>query len=538
MQENNLTEILAELYLLDPELRAHEAELIKLIVQLKEIKPDTKFDRQFALDLKNKILNSKEELEEIKDNKFISFNFMNKKIYWAALSVATLCLLVFVFARNTPESPKGFLVNETRKTTPEEKVTKLAAGAFGNLSGLGVSPEASGAMGLGGFSNEKMTSSLEIAPVVSADSVSRTSLASDGGAKMIAPYYGFKYVYRGDPIELTAETAPVYRRLKGDRTLAKSLAGSFSSASSLGFNLDTLSDLRITNLTLTEDRDLGLMITFDFNDDNIFISENWQKWRNLERDACGSDQACWERYRIKIEDVPADGELTMISDKFLAQHGVSLENYGPAQVDNSWRASYETFVNKNDFYVPEYASVIYPLLIEGQPARNQSGGYAGIYVSINLFKKAAAGLSGLTPYRYESSHYELETAASEIIKLAENGGWNQNYYASSENLKTIELGTPEKTYVQIFRYQDGFGEELFVPALVFPVISTPEGGFYYGNRYVVVPLAKEMIKEINNQLQPVFRIMEDGRGGDGVSSPTEPALNVVSPVAPEIMPLR
>lgn len=536
MQENNLKDILAELYLLDPELRAHESELIKLIVQLKEIKPDTKFDRQFALDLKDKILNKK--AEQIKDNKAISFNFMNKKIYWAALSVATLCLVVFVFTRNAPESPRGSVANEAGKNIPEEVVTKLAAGAFGSLSGLGVNAEATGAMGLGGFSNEKAVSSPEIGQAVSDASVSRTSLAAGGDAKMILPYYGFKYVYRGDPIELTADTAPVYRRLKGDRTLAKSLVGSFSSASSLGFNLTTLSDLRITNLTLTEDRDLGLMITFDFNDDNIFVSENWQKWRNLERDACGSDQACWEKYRIRIEDVPADGELTAISDKFLAQHGINLDNYGPAQVDNSWRANYETFANKNDFYVPEYASVIYPLLIEGKPARNQSGGYAGIYVSVNLFKKAASGLSGLTPYRYESSNYELETSATEIIELAESGGWNKNYYASSEDLKTIELGTPEKAYVQIFRYQDGFSEELFVPALVFPVTSMPEGGFYYGNRYVIVPLAKDMIREINNQPQPLFRTMEDGRGGTSVSSPAEPAIEIVAPVTPDIMPLR
>jgi hypothetical protein len=362
--------------------------------------------------------------------------------------------------------------------------------------------------------------------------------------KIMPPYYGFKYVYKGEALNLEDTSAAVYRRIKGDDAAAKNMASLISAASFSGLDFSAFSNLKAANVTLMEDKDLGLVISFDFNEGNINIYENWEKWTYPERDACGNEQSCWDRYRLKIGDVPADADLIAMADKFLTTHAVNLDHYGTAIVDNYWRDSYEQTADKTNFYIPEYATVIYPLLIDGQAVRDQSGNYAGLRVTINLNKKAASGLNGLVPYRYESSQYDLETASETIVKIAENGGWNGNYYFQAENVQTIELGTPEKAYVQIYRYVGNRNEELLVPALIFPVVNIPSGAYYYGQKYVTVPLVKEMLSDLGNQPIPMPYMIKEGGGVSGstgsagtieVNSASEP-VNIAEPAIDLVAP--
>jgi len=519
MQENQLKNILEELYILDPSLRGYELELIGLITKMKDIKPDTKFDSVFAAELKEKIMAQSKMAFKNSNKKIFNFNFMNKKIFIAAGSLAVIGVVVLAFV---VYYQKGYLptknVGEERKVAGvliDSSLTKegfiaLPDGAFGSLASLNTGTETPSVAGAGELTSAKVSTTNAAAPTlaVSDTSVSSTvasprmlvtSPAAVSGRTIVAPYYNFKYVYKGDALDLKEETAPVYRRLKGDRTVAKELAASFSGLDSLGFGLNSLDNLKVTNISLVEDKDLGLMINFDFNEDNIYISENWTKWTYPERDACGSDQNCWDKYRMKIENIPADSVLTGMTDKFLSDHKIDRAHYGEPQVDNSWRDAYNKSEDKANYYIPEYATVIYPLMLDGQAVKSQSGTYVGLQVTVNLFKNAVSSLSGLTPYRYETSNYSLETSADTIIKTAENGGWNRNYYIQSENVQTIELGTPERAYVQVYKYENNSNEELLVPALIFPVINLPENSVYYGNKSIVVPLVSDLLKEIDNQ---------------------------------------
>ncbi len=520
MQENQLKNILTELYVLDASLKDYEPELIKLIIKMKDIKPDTKFDSVLAAELKEKIMTQSKMVFKNSGKKIFNFNFMNKKIFVAAGSFAAVGVVVLAFfvhyqkgylpTRNVGEERKvaGILIDSS---LTKEGFIVLPDGAFGSLASLNSGAGIQGVIGAGELASAKVTTTDAAVPTLAAfdAGVSSTMTVTssrifipDGGAvpgKMIAPYYNFNYVYKGDALDLKEEIAPVYRRLKGDRTVAKELATSFSELDSLGFGLSSLNNLKVTNISLVEDKDLGLMINFDFNEDNIYISENWTKWTFPERDACGNDQSCWDRYRMKIENIPTDSVLINMTDKFLSDHKIDRAHYGEPQVDNSWRDAYDKSEDKINYYVPEYATIIYPLILDGQAVKNQSGIYVGLQVTINLFKNAVSGLSGLTPYRYETSNYSLETSADTIIKMAENGGWNRNYYIQSENVQTIELGTPERAYVQVYKYENNTNEELFVPALIFPVINLPKDSVYYGNKSIVVPLVHDLLKEKNNQ---------------------------------------
>jgi hypothetical protein len=543
MQENQLKNILGELYVLDPSLKNYELELIGLITKMKDIKPDTKFDSVFAAELKEKIMAQSKIAFKDSNKKIFNFSFMNKKIFIATGSLAAIGIVTLTFfvyyqkgylpTKNIGEKREvaGVLIDSS--LTKEGFIT-LSDGAFGSLASLNTGTgtpstiSAGSANGTGELASAKVSTSNAVAPTlaISNKSISlntaspKTLVSSEGaisGRMIVAPQYNFKYVYKGDALNLKEETALVYRRLKGDRTVAKELAASFSGLDSLGFGLSSLDNLKVTNISLVEDKDLGLMINFDFNEDNIYISENYTKWTYPERDACGSDQNCLDKYRMKIENIPADQALIAITDKFLSDHKIDRSHYGEPQVDNSWRDAYNKSEDKVNYYIPESATITYPLMINGQAVDDQSGAYVGLRVTVDLLKNAVSGLGGLTPYRYETSNYSLETSADTIIKTAENGGWNRNYYAQSENVQTIELGTPERAYVQVYKYENNSNEELLVPALIFPVINLPENSVYYGNKSIVVPLVPDLLKEIDNQPVPMYRTMMEGGTVNGSS---------------------
>lgn len=512
MEINN---ILAELYALDPSLKEHESSLISLISQMSDLKPDTKFDKKFAARLKKQLF------QEEKVSK-INFNFMNKRLYFALSSVALVAVVILLVQINAQKSGDGNYqqmlgtINDSQDNAIDSGVVKLVAGAYGSLgsanSNFSVDAIASeqtaksvAPLGMGGGRNEAATTGAADMPTnslvsPSAVAVSRMVDPAISSKMIMPPAFSFKYVYKGEPLELKEENGDVYRRIKGDGQMGKNLVSLLDDQNLGQVNLKAFNNLRMTNLSLLEDRDLGLMLNFDFNEDSVYISENWEKWRIQERESC-TDEACFNRFRLKMEDVPADDSVIAWANDFLSTYGISLEHYGEPSVENNWKQDYEKSADKNNYYIPEYVTVVYPLMIDGQPARDQGGNYTGLRVTINLMRKAASGLNGLMPYRYESSSYALETDADSVLKVVENGGWNRMYYyMTATETREIELGTPSRTLVQTWKYNGGKNEELLVPALVFPVLNSPSE--YYGSKFVTVPLVKEMLGELKGSVTP------------------------------------
>lgn len=531
MQENELDIILQELYRLDDSLRKFEGQLKPLLLQMSELKPDTKFTPALAAKIKAEVMQlikAKPLLMPI--DKSFKYNFMNKKIYLYAASVAVVGVVVIMVGLNLPGKSAGVKnlnnlaanlgLDKASKNISDEGVVRLASGAFGSLASAGqvvpshgkmvadgreVSAVVAEEMSVSGYGGTANTGTMTLSAPASGDNVVSSRMASPGMAvdsKMIAPWYNVKYVYKGEALNLEEGQTDVYRRLKGGSASASALASSVSNLDLGGISIASFSNLSASSLSLQEEKDKGLSINFDFLEDTVNIYENWQRWRFMEREAC-TDDACWQKYRLSMGDVPADADLIAMADAFISDHQIDLKHYGQAEVDNTWRQNYNPEVNGNDFYVPEYAAVVYPLLVGNEPVRDTSGNLFGIRVTINLLQKAASGLNNLTLYRYEASAYPLENDSARLIKLAEAGGWNRNYYSSGENVQEVELGTPTKTFVQLWRYTDNRNDELLVPALIFPIKNIPEG-FYYGQRSVIVPLVKELLGDL-----------EQGQNGGG-----------------------
>jgi len=524
MQKAKLDKLLQELYAWNPKLKHKEDELISLIELMAKAKPDTKFDEVFAESLKKDLLSHRILLdsdEGLKDNNFL-FNLksMNKKIYIAAGATAILVVAILMINLNALRQSKITnriaLVNNSG-----DQFVKTKPGSFGSLALLSSTNNVNAKVATSAVSSDKavsapanMVASSKVvsAPtntiaspsrmaissgVIAAKSTTVSSNSTIMSPRIIAPMHSYIYVYKGDALDLASSTTgTVYRRLKGDGNLSNNLDSLISSKSFGPINLSSFSNLQTNSISLVENKKLGLSINIDFNEENISISQNWSQWQS-DRDKCGDNQACWDSYRIKINDIPDDASLIKMTNDFLAEKGINVDHYGAASVDNNWRANYEASTDKANYYIPEEVSVIYPLVVDGQTVYDQSGNLDGLRVTVNLLQKAVSGVSNLTSYRYETSDYALETDSSKILALAEKGGYGSGvYYMNGTQDKiTLELGTPVKSLIHFWRYANNVNDELLIPALIFPINNAPAD--YYGSKFITVPLAQEMVNELS-----------------------------------------
>lgn len=516
MNLDKLQDILEELYQSYPDLKKYESELKDLMLEMVNNKPEVKIDEFFVSNLKKKLLTSL-SLNKKKNNKF-NFNIMNKRIFIAAGSlVAISILLIAAISIYGPESKKDSVWNIAsliNNKNEEVLVDKLAPGSFGSLKTLSYSVSDSNQamrnapLGMGG---EEAVEAVAPLGVVN----SRVAIGAGGReavSSMIMPYFGFNYVYTGDEINLEETSGAVYKRLKNQESTAKDLARTLNSFNFPGLSLKSFDNLQVNNISFSEDKDKGLMISFDLKEGNVYIFENWEKWLIPEREACGSNEACYKQFNIKESDIPTDERAISLANDFITRHNIDISQYGEPIVDNNWREYYASSPDKTNYYFPSQVSVIYPFLIDANPVRDQNGSYTGLRVNIDVLQKRVSGLNGLMVYRFETSDYQLETDSGRIIALAEDGGYSRNFYrGNTDDLPKVELATPEFSYIQMWRYRDNKSEELLIPALIFPVVNKPVE-FYYGSNYIAVPLVAELIEELEKE-QDNWLLMRQEEGG-------------------------
>lgn len=526
MEKNQLMTILQELYDWNPKLRARESELVKLIKALSEARPNTRFDEQFATELKKDLLSHRillDDDEGLEENiSLFNFNNMTKKLYFGLGAIALTTLVIVAVLINNQTTYKTSLVfNELEKNS--DQFVQASPGAFGSLAKL-VQGEGAGKVAETNQSapvRETASDGAVMAPEPAMDVTSSRTISSDNGgtslaanpvsqtllapaiglggggtggdyAKMILPMQSFEYTYTGDPLELTEEKSLVYRRLKGDGSLSNKFDGLVGGQKVGPLDLQVFSGLQTNSIAFNENRPFGYSVNIDLKEENIYIGQNWPYWQS-ERDKCGDNVTCWESYRLKINDVPNDNSLIAMADKFLSDKKIGRSNYGEPQIDNFWRLNYESSNDKDNYYIPEEISVIYPLIIDGQTVYDQGGSFDGLRVNVNLLHKRVSGVSNLNTARYESSEYSLETDVQKVLDAASQGG-SRFYYSDGAEKITLELGTPVKSLIRYWRYTDGLSEELLIPALIFPVKNVPEN--YYGSRFIAIPLVKEMLDEL------------------------------------------
>jgi hypothetical protein len=168
-------------------------------------------------------------------------------------------------------------------------------------------------------------------------------------------------------------------------------------------------------------------------------------------------------------------------------------------------------------YIPDYVSLIYPLVLDGKSVYEQGGTLAGLHVGINLRQKKVSDMYELVLGGYEASEYELETDFDKILKIALEGGfgpWGRRYIDPAMiappnggiRAEELNVGTPEFAVVKNYSYKDNTNQLLYVPALIFP-IEYPSGTPVYSYmQNIVVPLVKEILDAPTTE--PPFHILK------------------------------
>jgi len=495
---DKIQEILNDLYAYDKSFMQHEEELKKIISHLLKAKPDTKFDVLFAQKLRQELIFKTTHMEP---KTTFWQNFTASKFSFALSGVLAIAVVI-LGAQYSKQQTQTTKVASQELFSGKVTIENLSKNAFGKLdlqnSATGERNQSGGGGGMGGdlaSSNITMTTpaSDALPPAVS----KAIGIGGGGGTSMIYPSYQVKYVYKGEKFTIENPEAEVFKKIKTPLN-PDIFQNALNSLNFGALNLKSFSNLAVQNLSFVEDKDFGYAFNINFQEGMFSISENWEKWQAPDRTCTEPD--CYERYRLKPSDIPADNELIAIADSFLETHGINKENYGAPVVQNYWKAELLRASDPSQIWIPDVSNVVYPQKVNGQEVYDQYGNKTGLNVSVNVRVKKVSGLYDLNEQKFQASTYAAETDTDKLIKLAEQGGFNYGYpmpllEKSNSNVITqeISLGSPTLALVKYYSYKDGKNEELLIPSLVFPVTSQIKEPFYYYNQSVVIPLVSEVI---------------------------------------------
>jgi len=468
------------------DLKNNEQE--RLTAELKKHKPDTSFSLVFAARLRDRLRQKAAAYAQSNtgpiSNNLKNYMHMKKFILsfgtLAFVALAALIVYPIIQKQYSPGVVSQHLLSGSFSVTP------VRENSFGNLQ-TNTMRQQNSAAGLGGGGNAVVL----YAPN-EPDPTMDTKI-SDNSERMMMPQQTYTYVYKGEALIGLADKQSVLRRLgnSGNQSAAGDLVKKFS----LGLvDIGKFQQQKLQNFTMVEDREFGYSISVDLNQSIVSISQNWEKWPHPEQ-SCQTD-SCYQQYRIKISELPDDGTAISIANEFLANFGISNQGYGSPSVNNFWRTDYERSTDKANYYIPDSITVIYPLVFDGQQVLDEGGNPSGISVSVDSKTKRVTGVYGLHSQQYESSEYLGETSSEKILQIAQAGGFRSYLPLATERTKGIEveLGTPVSGFVQIWKYDQGQTQELYVPALVFPVKGVVQDGTYLPKQ-VIVPLVKELLDD-------------------------------------------
>jgi len=530
--ENDIKKIILELEKIDSEFANSKDKLRPILENIISQKPAVKIDRRFESQLRAQLqLKSQGQTKQNFAQNIINLFTMKKLGY----TVAALALVIMILV------PAVTLINEKQKTdqlfpifTQGLKITKVAKNGFGALSSgnNAASPSA------GGESATQITQGL-------GSSVARGMGGGGGGSpamdsKMIVgPEYQSvqnKYVYTGEPLTLEETQLEVLQRIK-ESSAPGGLANLMKNFNLGLADLTPFSESKVQNISFVQSTPYGYIIYADLVEGNLTIYKNWTTW---PQNTC-QYQACFDRQKIKYEDLPADNTLIKLADEFLTKYKISTANYGEPFVDNDWKKYYAAAENKADYWIPDAQTVIYPLLINGKKVYEGSGYTVGLQVQVDIKEKKVAGVYGLTTQNYQSSEYAAETDTARINKWIEKGGIFNWSYGTGEKIQEIKLQNPELGYFRKWVYESNSNKELLVPALIFPIADgsitsdsqTAIMPYYNYRKNIIIPLIKEVLDEFEagDPTEPI-RIMPLTEPAADDTATTDETLPVSDPDTP------
>lgn len=501
--EQTIKNILADLYKIDGNLANYEQDLVKIIEDLLRAQPEANFDEVFKENLKKEVMAKIAELKADKTAttgkaEILRGAFFNRFGYaFMGAALVLIITLPLLLSRNF-----GDKASDGTDINFNQNISKLGKRAFGELSTQTVADGGKAvneaALGLGGGGG----------------GVASVDMDTAAQRSMIAPgeYYpgmiNYEYVYAGEEFTLSESEVEVLCRVK-NISAAKSFSDIFNNTRIDLLDLSKFQNTELVNISVNENREFGYSYSLNFAE-GVSIYANWEKWPHPEQNC--RDEACYAQYRLKESDIPADAEIIAFADAFARDYGIDLGRYGQGEVQDYWRE--QRYISESEIYIPDEVSVLYPLLINGKEVYENGGNKVGLNINVNIRHKKAAGAYSLIAQNYESSSYEAVINTEDVLNFVKKGGMQYLYaYEKPDETVQVELDTPYLAMLKHYNYQmeKGQSEELYIPALVFPVKNISNDKINYYQKAVIAPLAKEIfdqyLRERDNIIQPI--IMRD-----------------------------
>jgi hypothetical protein len=368
-----------------------------------------------------------------------------------------------------------------------------------------------------------------------------------------------EYAYTGDPVTLSDTSLDVMKYMPSP--FSTSAVNQALAGLNLGvMNLGSFSNLGVTDFSLTQDVPFGYQLSVSPKNGIISIDQNWMQWQSAYPNC--QDEACVKTTQLKQSDVPSNEELVKIADDFLAAHNIDRSAYGSGVVDESWKTIYPMRAQPmvdiavkdvppsqgTELYIPDTMQVTYSLLMnKSEVYANGGGSHVGLTVTVNIRVKKVASVYNLRTLNFDASAYDAETDWNAILESAKKGGINPIWwggYADGSNAQkvTVNLGTPTRALVQYYTYDNNQSNELYIPALIFPVeqsaSDTAAGNMTYGfPKQVIVPLVKGLPSQ-GGTVTPYMMGAGSTGSSSGGSSVSGSEGTVVAPPTPAVTPLQ
>ncbi|MBX4210482.1 hypothetical protein KW783_00730 [Candidatus Parcubacteria bacterium] len=523
----DINTILQDLYAIDASFKLHEKELRILVAKLLEDKPEVTLDGAFITRLRSQLIESAAPVRYSFRSVLSPFYALGTiGRYVGAAAVLLLILSPFIYSSAVKNSGR------TNGLLFQQSIQNKSGRAFGTLnipqdSGKGGGQDPQNTQGTVSKSSpavsgpsvtpksmSPMALTAPSAPLGSPEAISSRQVGGGMGGDaaigkmMVPPDYVptiYKYVYTGDAIKVDGTEDKVYKRIAGLDT--GDISGFLKNFHANLTDLSTFSSLKLRNITLYEDKNLGYQITIAPEDGTVSIDPNWTKW-NLDYS--------------KAEPSLSEATAIDISKQFLSQHRISTANFGTPTLSQMYYrimnyasgsggtggAGSPEAKSMGIASMPVMGggpiSVIFPLKVGGVDVYDQGGTAYGLQVNVEAREKKVSSVYNLTSQKYDSSLYPLETDTKQIMaELDQQTG--MTYYKqnleSSPNAKIVEIkvGTPHRVLLRTYNYEGNVSSELYVPALYFPVDSPNDSNFYQSA--IVIPIVRDFFQ--NNQPKPV-----------------------------------
>lgn len=473
-----IKQVIDELIKIEPSLASKTEELELVLQELMAAKGSIDISDTFVSELKQRVLATEPAQTPIQ--LFLETIHMHTK-HIALGTAGVVAVAAFAIGAYTLYSPTG----PTALVTNQAQTIALGPNAFGSLGEAytndpAPAPQAAMLGAEAAISSRSMAANPVVGFGGGGMAVTEPAMADK---MMIMPYYSYAYAYIGDDISLPTDL-PVYRRSLNNGSVAQSMAAAIRSVDTGMISLP--SGLRAENLNLRTNDGDGFSYHIDLRTQTVNIYEETSVYNDN-----------WNG-RTTLPDAT----LIRLATSFLEGRGVDLAAYGEPVVDIRY-----TRWQSEGSIVPQQLTVLFPIITpSGETVYERNGDApAGIGVTVDQARQTAVSAYNIKRMQFESSAYELATDISRVLEVATQGGdVYEPWRPEDAEVATFTLGTPTVVYIEYYQYNDrtGTSDELYIPALRFPIVDRPEQEVYYNPEFVTVPLVAELLKAPVVQPEP------------------------------------